>query len=164
MSERFVDDRRSLYDFGNLFAVECPRCKKRARVEAEGRPLRATAASLTCIHCGYSDRRQLDGHALPTVSDSGDVLDPGTVHVRAAVDWFFHRPLWLRTSCAGNELWAYNPDHLEHLRSYVSADLRERASAHSVVGRLPKWMTSGKNRSEVLRCVACLERRAQQDV
>ena len=164
MPERFVDGRRSLYDFGSLFAVECPTCGKQARVEAEGRPLRATAASLTCAHCGHSDRQELSGLEMPTISDSGDVLDPGKVYVRRAVDWFLHQPLWLRTSCAGNELWAYNTDHLEHLRSYVSADLRGRASAWSVVGRLPKWMTSGKNRAEVLRCIARLEGRAQQAV
>lgn len=56
-------------------------------------------------------------------------------------------------------LWAYNPEHLELLRQFVQAPLRERAPwdaqaiKMTVVARLPTWIKSAKNRGEVLRAV-----------
>jgi hypothetical protein len=56
-------------------------------------------------------------------------------------------------------LWAYNLQHLDLIRRFVAADLRERAPWYdhgrkmTLVARLPAWMKSAKNRDEVLRAV-----------
>jgi hypothetical protein len=72
----------------------------------------------------------------------------------------FGLPLWLTASCCGEVLWAYNGTHLQKLREYVSADLRESTGLHwSMFARLPKWMSARKNRDAVLTCIDKLERR-----
>jgi len=78
-----------------------------------------------------------------------------------AIDPIFGLPLWLRTNCVGNILWAYNQDHLRELTAYVKASLRERAnSSHwSMFSRIPQWFKSAKNRESILRCLDRLNRR-----
>ncbi|WP_225860809.1 MULTISPECIES: hypothetical protein [Streptomyces] len=74
------------------------------------------------------------------------------------VDPYFQRPLWLRASCCGNTLWAYNLRHLDLLEAYVQAKLRERGelapgAPTSLVERLPTWLKTAKNRTEILRTI-----------
>ena len=75
-------------------------------------------------------------------------------------DSYFGLPLWLQTECCGRVLWAQNEGHLLFLERYVRAQLRERAPNrnNSLASRLPSWMKQGKNRDEVLACLARLRR------
>ncbi len=85
------------------------------------------------------------------------------------MDWYFHYPVWLSTSCGRETLWAYNEEHLDYLESYVSATLRERAPASpesatrvrnaSLASRLPSWLTAAKNREKVLAAIGKLRTR-----
>ena len=66
----------------------------------------------------------------------------------------------LQTACCGEILWAHNLQHLAYLESYVSATHRDRKPDYrdgcrngTMASRLPGWMTSAKNRTEVLRCI-----------
>ncbi|MCM1975036.1 hypothetical protein [Streptomyces sp. G1] len=67
--------------------------------------------------------------------------------------------LWLRTGTRHDELWAYNLEHLDLIRRFVAADLRERDPWYehgrkmTVVARLPAWVKLAKNRTEVLRVI-----------
>src|SRR5690606_31046867 len=99
-------------------------------------------------------------------SSRSDDLRPGKVVIGAAVDWYFHEPLWLRTPCVGHELWAYNEKHLAFIKDYVSADLRESYrdaeygySNKSLASRLPTWIKLSKNRDAVLAAISRLEGR-----
>jgi hypothetical protein len=67
-------------------------------------------------------------------------------------DPVFGLPLWLQISCLGETLWAYNAEHLDRLRAYVGATLRERTvfSRGGSIARLPAWMSAAKNRRAVL--------------
>jgi len=63
-------------------------------------------------------------------------------------------------------LWAYSERHLAFLEDFVGAQLRERVrdekygwSNSALASRLPAWMTSAKNRDEVLKCLARLRER-----
>lgn len=148
MATRFQDPRVWLGSFGKDVLVECPGCHHCANIHFanSSRPIVRTAV---CTNCGYSNRTDVGG--LPTYS--------------YANDWNRRLGLWLQTPCAGRVLWALNKDHLEFLRSFVGAHLRERRpneygwSNQSMAGRLPRWMTSAKNRDEVLRCVRRLDDR-----
>lgn len=169
MPRRFHDDRKTLYGFGDRFLVVCPRCGACAEVHAR-RDLMPTPrlnnlnvqdARLSCTACGYSATWRCPRGHWREVSDWGDLLGQGDAFVIGApVDWFFHHPLWLQTPCCGSVLWAYNAEHLAYLEAYVGADLRERRSGHSLAGRLPRWMTSAKNRTDVLRCIGQLKEKA----
>ncbi len=79
-------------------------------------------------------------------------------------DWFFGLPLWLQSPCCGEVLWAYNEHHLQFLKDYVGATLRERQPNRngSLASRLPKWIKRAANRGEILRCIEHLERLLQQ--
>jgi len=76
-----------------------------------------------------------------------------------ARDPYFRAPLWLQTETRHGRLWAYNLPHLDLLRQFVAASLRERDPWYehgrkmTYVARLPAWVKSAKNRGEVLRAV-----------
>lgn len=68
-------------------------------------------------------------------------------------DPVFGLPLWLRSEFKGEQIWAYNSDHLLEIKSYISANLRERTTHRykmTMVEKLPNFMKSAKNRQEVL--------------
>jgi hypothetical protein len=77
------------------------------------------------------------------------------------VDPYFGYQLWLQISCCGKTLWAYNEQHLQVLKSYVIASLRDgrNRGKWSMTARLPQWIKSAKNRDAVLKCIENLERR-----
>lgn len=76
-----------------------------------------------------------------------------------AIDPYFGSPLWLQRECSGKTFWAYNELHLQVLKSYVEASLRDdrMRGKWSMTARLPQWITSAKNRQAVLRCINRLE-------
>lgn len=83
----------------------------------------------------------------------------------APIDPYFRIPLWLQTAVGGENLWAYNAEHLAFLRSYLSGALRERVpnENRSLVSRLPLWMKSAKRRDAVLKGLARLQDRVDRD-
>ncbi|MFE4599832.1 hypothetical protein ACFRKE_03165 [Kitasatospora indigofera] len=151
--DRFRDqrERKYGYDFLDEVLVRCPRCDGCAVVMPHpGAPDDADAAvsgavnfrrRLRCRGCGFFK----DGTVPAAVL--GGPADP-----------FFRRPLWLRESCCGQVLWAYNVRHLDLLEAFVAAKLRERGellpgAPTSLVERLPTWLKAAKNRTEVLRTI-----------
>ena len=137
---RFHDPRATLADFASSVLVRCPRCERIAHFErrpctppdADGK--RYPHTRLICRSCGLCQ------------IDTGPSTSP-------------RPPLWLRTGTRHGELWAYNLQHLDLIRRFVAADLRERAPWYdtgqkmTLVARLPAWTKSAKNRDEVLRAV-----------
>jgi hypothetical protein len=76
------------------------------------------------------------------------------------VDPFFGLPLARQTPCRGHVLWAYNVEHLELLRRFVAATIRERHAVDdapaSLVEQLPAWMKAAESRAAVLAAIAAL--------
>ncbi|MBP2472260.1 hypothetical protein JOF53_001132 [Crossiella equi] len=148
---RFRDTRVRIYQFADQALVRCPACGGCATVlaqlgEPEVRRLRqgglVTRRRLRCGACGLAKDR------FQNWSCFGGPVDP-----------YFRLPLWLQADCRGELLWALNREHLDYLESYVSARLREHEPGHftlSLVARLPRWLTSAKNRDEVLRVLGRL--------
>lgn len=154
-TKRFRDDSRTLYDFADEVLVVCPACESCAMVRPEpgsldglARPRRWSAPRrLTCISCGLH-RHQTERGTL-----FGAPLDP-----------YFRLPLWLRVPAVGHVVWAFNADHLDHLRRFVAAELRERpydptAVSASLVERLPSWFGHASHRAELSRAFAALAER-----
>jgi hypothetical protein len=79
----------------------------------------------------------------------------------AASDPLFNLPLWLQTEIRGNLFWAYNRRHLQDIKTYVQAKLRERQSDGytTMVERLPQFIKSAKNRDAILKAIDQLEKR-----
>ncbi|WP_133163329.1 hypothetical protein [Siphonobacter curvatus] len=126
-----------LQDFMRNIYVVCPSCHKQAIVQ------QTSTFRITCFSCGYSKLEK---------------------NYRAAgLSSFGGYTLWLTTECHGNELWAYNYEHLAFLRLHVEAKLRERngveMSNQTLASRLPRWMLSKKYRQDVLKSIIRLERK-----
>ena len=145
MVERFTDDGKSIYDFLFEFFVECPQCSKFAVLKSfpdeKGSYLFYEKRSLVCENCGF--------------------IKPYK-HTPGPVGSDF--PLWLKAKCCGETLWAYNLQHLNHIESYVRADIRSNFPSEdgwknsSMISRLPKWIKDGSNRSDILKCIEKLKK------
>jgi hypothetical protein len=77
------------------------------------------------------------------------------MHIGGAIDPYFGLPLWLCTDVRGQQLWAYNRDHLAFLEAYLRAAVRQRAPNWnaSLASRLPQWMKSASMRQDVLKAI-----------
>ncbi len=74
-------------------------------------------------------------------------------------DPYFGFNLWLQINIKGHLLWLYNLNHLDYLRTYVSAKLREDDNRHkySMITNLPQWVKSSKNRDLIVSKLSKLE-------
>jgi len=153
-SGRFRDPRSTEHDFLSVIIVRCPGCDRAARVvpapddSGPGGRILFRPRRLACRGCGLS--RTWSGRQV--------ALSRGTA--RPATDPYFGMPLWFQVETRHGWLWAYNLEHLDLIRRFVQAPLRERAVSYgtgpnmTLVARLPAWIKRAKNRDEVLRAVA----------
>ncbi|WP_432108346.1 hypothetical protein [Streptomyces sp. AA1529] len=153
-SDRFRDPLSTEYDFIGSIVVRCPGCPKAARVVPlpgagdSGERMLFRRRRLVCRGCGLS--REWRGRllALPR-GTAGPVTDP-----------YFGLPLWLQVETRHGWLWAYDLEHLDLIRRFVRASVRERAPWYepgprlTLVARLPAWIKRAKNRDGILRAVA----------
>jgi hypothetical protein len=129
-------------DFYNNLLLVCPNCEQQAtgtKFRKEDR-FNTEAIKVVCTHCGFNK-----------------VYDTSRIPLQ----------LWLKTECEGHILGALNFEHLQFLKSHVEAFLRERNTLpnknKSIGSRLPRWMTSKKNRDKVLKCIEKLMQNKHRD-
>ncbi|GAA4058936.1 hypothetical protein [Streptomyces shaanxiensis] len=133
---RFRDPLSKEYEFTDSMLVRCPRCDGMAHFDR--RPAHAPDADAV----SYRQRRLV-------CPSCGLARNPSCAHP----------VLWLRTRTRHGEVWAYNLEHLDLLRRFVAASLRERPPWYehgrkmTYVARLPAWIKRAKNRDEVLRAI-----------
>ena len=157
---------KQVYDFIKDILVVCPSCSGKAIVKASELPfknLNEPDVKLICTGCGHS--KKLDEKPdVVLFSDSTKTIPGRYMIIGGAIDPYFRLPLWLTINCCDNTLWAYNLEHLEFLKQYVAAGLRERntqVKANKSLGsRLPKWMTAAKNRETVLKAIDLLKKKS----
>ncbi|MFI6034673.1 hypothetical protein ACIBBD_11020 [Streptomyces sp. NPDC051315] len=140
---RFHDPGTTACAYASSALVHCPRCRRVAHFERrtglapDARGRSGFELRLVCRSCGLC--RVSTGPSAP-----GRLFQP---------------PLWLRTRTRHGVVWAYNLEHLDLLRRFVAASLRERDPWYehgrkmTYVARLPAWIKSAKNRAEVLRAI-----------
>lgn len=147
--------------FADVFVVRCPRCQHPAKVIPDPgeykyhlQPCYKKNIRYVCVNCGFTKMMTspTDYRRLVKVVHS-EIWHKGFVTTGGSFDWYFGFPLYLQIPCCGKILWAFNLPHLLYLEEYVQSDLRENGRTYylSIIGRLPKWITSAKNRTEVLR-------------
>jgi ribosomal protein S27AE len=179
---RFDDGGRYLAELLDHADVRCPACGRRAvmtsgtnerlaRVVCRSCPYTASfeetgwlgpmrgSVKRRCGLCGQWLERRFHGPRPPRVVHlvcaCGFEFDEEVTRQRETtgpVDPVFGLPLWLTTRFRSKVVWAYNVEHLQFLRDYVTADLRQRVPNRnsSLASRLPAWMKSAKNRAGVL--------------
>lgn len=158
--------QKQVYDFIKDVYVVCPACGGKAIIKTPEFALRKTnehEIKLICTNCGHNKRLQEKPDSV-LYSSPNSIIKGKYVVVGGAIDPYFHLPLWLTMNCCDNILWAYNYEHLDFLRSHVEAKLRERNTQEmankSLGSRLPKWMTSKKNREMILKALIQLKNKS----
>jgi len=107
--------------------------------------------SVKCPSCGVTRDYEPDNTIIEKYFKyKGQPMDP-----------YFHLPLWLTGNVKGNTLWAYNYEHLNYIKEYISADIRESDGKvqWTLLRELPEWVKSSKNRSAVLKAIGRLEKK-----
>lgn len=193
VTDRFRDDGVRLETFSATFDVICPSCGERALVRPTIDDASARVVCRHCSFATTEDASgwlgPVEGRVTRRCPACGERLErrfrgprhDHPTHLRCTCGWEVDAPiwwepvrgvatdpvfgldLWLRTPCTGEVLWAYNDEHLEFLRRYVGATVRERTPKQngSIASRLPRWMTSAKHRDEVLAAISRLEVRSR---
>lgn len=168
MKKQFKNQHRMLESFGYEFLVVCPNCNSKSKVISLGdySPYgTGIIRRFLCLHCGMTKEFVLKNNCFNQSAISyGSKWNEGFINIGGTFDWYFGYPLYLQIPCCGQTLWAYNLEHLEYLKNYVQAELRENHPYYlSVESRLPLWMKSAKNRDAVLKAISKLEQRVNQN-
>ena len=161
MKKRFNAYDKSLYEFITNILVKCPKCSKKAIVKSNGINEDENEVKFVCSNCGMTKYYSETLTEKFITSRNGKILEMRHLIIGENVDPFFKFSLWLQKDLSSGLLWAYNYEHLAFLENHVSAELRERnineMRNKSIGSRLPKWMTSKKNRTEVLNGIQKLK-------
>ncbi|GHN02113.1 hypothetical protein WSM22_36020 [Cytophagales bacterium WSM2-2] len=152
------------YDFLKLdILVVCPSCSNQAIVKPGNFTFRnrdENDVKVICTKCGFNKRLSQTPSSVLYTSIGKAIVGRHYV-MGGGIDPFFHLELWLKTEVEGHWMWAYNFEHLNFLREHVEAKLRERngqsLTNRSIGSRLPRWMTSRRNREIVLKKVSELQ-------
>lgn len=78
-------------------------------------------------------------------------------------DPYFGYCLTLCVSTRNGLVFAYNQEHINCLKDYISANLRQRTYLNTnktYFNRLPAWIKSARNRKEILKAILRLEQMA----
>lgn len=155
--KRFADPGNTIYSLmADEVLVECPRCGRCAL----HRPMICESESLDwfsprrliCSHCGLTRDWNKKG-----------------IYRRwresPARDDYFGAVLWIRGSFRSHEVWAYNWRHLDLIELYIAAKHRSHVrhaeygwANRNFVNRLPRWITSAKNRADLLATIDRIRR------
>lgn len=149
-----------IYDFTAEVEVVCPNCSKKALVKTD--KFHDENAKLICIQCRYSKISNKSPAKNIKTKDYNALLQNAVV-IAAGIDPYFRLPLWRTAYIGANLFWVYNMAHLNFIKDFVSAKLRERDNSEmrnkSLGSRLPKWITSSKNRALILKTIERLEKK-----
>ena len=168
MKNKFRNEHRMLEDFGDEFLVLCPNCAMKSKVISLGdaSPYEPNIVKrFICVSCGTNkDYVPKKNHSNQLMISYSVEWKEGFINIGGAFDWYFGYPLYLQIPCCGHTLWAYNIKHLNYLKQYVQAELRENKPYYlSIESRLPVWIKSSKNRTTILKAISKLEQKEMQN-
>ena len=148
----FSEHSEDLIRYKMIVKRHCDNCGKHINVEIPNQKVPSKQVTVPCPHCGITRtfEPRNEPYKLVYKAASGVATDP-----------VFNLPLLLQAEVKGNQFWAYNRRHLNDIKSYVHAKLRERQSEGytTMVERLPQFIKEAKNREAILKTIEQLERR-----
>ena len=146
-----------LSSFRSTLIIHCPNCNKRSILRNENSQ-GFLKGSIICSDCGYN--KKIDESDYIIYGDGDEIIES-----RTSCDYNKSNHLklkfWYSKIYKGKTFWAYNTEHLDFIREFVTSKLRERNMSEiknrSIGSRLPKWMTSSKNRTDIIKLIAELD-------
>lgn len=188
--ERYSDPNTHLSHYATHFFVHCPKCDGRAFINSESR-LTCTACfhveqpthwygaatayvAVKCRECHHQLSRSAPWNgqwkklAMHCEKCGDDCeyeasISKHHLHQGRMTDPVFGLPLWMQKEFRNELFWAYNHEHLDVLRNYISAKLRERSvesrgynpqrKNNAMLSRLPDFMKKASNREDLLKVI-----------
>ena len=146
-SEKAVD----LVRYKAIVKRHCDNCGKAFEAVMPNQKERVPEITIPCPHCGTTRtyKPKLEEYKIG-YENNGQATDP-----------VFGLPLWFQADVRGDLFWAYNRDHLNEIKSYVTSKLRERqTTTHTtMVEKLPNFVKDSKNRETIKKVIEKLERK-----
>ena len=137
------------------YAVElkcnCSHCASELRVNIPNVNEKKETIAVKCDNCGNTEE-----YRPRNIAQEWKFAETGKPSEN-----YFGLPLWLTENFRGNIFWALNYSHLEYLKNYISAEIREKNGrlGWTMVEKLPDWMKSGKNRVKLIKLITDLEKK-----
>ena len=172
-SQRAIVSREDPKNYYSTRRLKCPNCMYSQVGRKESYQVELNC---NCSNCGNEIKRDIPNVNEPRevfsvkCQNCGDTQDYKPRNIR--LEWiyeyngqptepYYQLPLWLTETVKGKSLWAYNYKHLEYLKDYVAADLREKNGRQfwTMVEKLPDWIKSAKNREAVIKGIEKLEKK-----
>ena len=128
----------------------CDNCEQLIDITILNNKEKVEELTISCTHCGIARTYKPKNDAYRLTYKNTGICDP-----------IFNLPLWFRTDIKEETFWAYNREHLNEIRNYVSAKLRERqTTTHTtMVEKLPNFIKVAKNRNRILKAIDKLARK-----
>lgn len=138
----FNKKRQELISYTMEVKTYCGNCGERIVRSIPGLKQPKKSIQLSCEHCGDSQTHEPRNipQGLAFANQEGKTEDA------------FGASLWLQERFKNEVFWAFNHDHLKHIKEYISADLRNREGM-SMVARLPQFVKEKGNRAALLKLI-----------
>ncbi|MBV7441600.1 phage terminase large subunit family protein [Weeksellaceae bacterium TAE3-ERU29] len=184
-THRFKDQNWVLGHFTKKILVHCPKCQEKAEIKNPGF---GKTSELFCSHCGLhqkDNRIYYDLYLNIHCPDCGNPINLEHKGIREKKETirvscpncdfvgdykpkyikysyssaFVDTELWLEKDFKGELFFACNYEHLEYLKQYIQAKIRERKDGTymTMVEKLPQFIKSAKNREGLLKLIKQLE-------
>ena len=142
----------SSFKYHIILNTLCKSCEQHIKVEKRMQEKPIEELSVTCKKC----KKKHIYHPKNNRVHISTTLVKGGI-----ADDYFGCKLWLAASFRNEYFMAYNYEHLDYLKQYIGASLRERTSKELVtmVQRLPTFIKSAKNRAKLLKLIDKLEKK-----
>ncbi len=135
--------------------IVCENCDSIFDLETKNLPKRVKKANCKCPDCNHQNQ----------VEVKFDLYKKGGMYNQQAKDQYFGLDFWYKTNFKNNCFWAYNLEHLNEIEEYVTAGVRKRhlGEYQSMIEKLPKWISSKKNREELLKTIDKLKKKTAEN-
>lgn len=138
----FHKKRQELLSYRMELKTYCGNCAERIEKVIPDLKKPKKTIKVSCEYCG--DTQSHEPRNIP--------LDQLFSNQEGKTEDAFGASLWLQESFKNEVFWAFNHDHLRHIKDYISADLRLREGM-SLAARLPKFVKSKANRAVLLKLI-----------
>jgi transposase-like protein len=141
--------------FSNIQKIVCEKCNSIFNIETKDLLRTVKKTNCKCPDCEHQNQVEVEF----------DLYKNGGMYNQQTKDQYFGLDFWYMTNFKSNSFWAYNLDHLNEIEYYVSAKKRKRhlVEYQSMVEKLPKWVSSKKNRDEILNAITKLKRKTAEN-
>lgn len=145
----FSEKASSRVRFKATSKARCNECREPLNININERKEIPSFINVVCGHCKTLNKVQENWESYILKYNESGIIDPA-----------FGLPLWYQEEIKDEILWAFNKGHLQEIKNYVTADLRERSTDRfkmTMVEKLPQFIKSAKNREEVVKAIEKME-------